>query len=293
VLKMLCKSCGKEIDSDSIFCKYCGENARAKQENLETDKKLVEIFQAVRSTLQKNSAYSDLEFKNYFEPFMHYENRVLSDNEYFRLLVDVIFYSGFKASTVNKYLERIHTHFSNYSIVSNYSSEDIETIKNDPDMIQNKKKIDACIKNAKKFTELIETYGSIRDYIESYHPSTDDTALYKLKKNLESNFTFLGGVTSYHFMTDIGLNVLKPDRVILRIFKRLGLIESDNDFQGAVRTGRAFSGANKLPIRYIDIVFVLYGQIDQKYFEGICLEKNPKCNKCGIASKCLYAKGIQ
>lgn len=91
-------------------------------------------------------------------------------------------------------------------------------------------------------------------------------------------------------MMDIGLQVLKPDRVISRIFNRLGLIENDKDLLGVVQAGRAFSKVTNLPIRLIDIIFVMYGQLDQEGLECICSEKNPKCEKCGIKSECLYAK---
>lgn len=160
-------------------------------------------------------------------------------------------------------------------------------------MIQNKAKIEACIQNAKKVSEIIDKYGSVRCYIESFSPNSSDEALNKLKRSLESKFSFLGGVTSYHFLTDIGLNVLKPDRVILRIFKRLGLIEGEKDLLGAVKMGRAFSKANDVPIRFIDIIFVLFGQLNQEKLECICSEKNPKCHKCGVKSECLFVKGME
>lgn len=137
-------------------------------------------------------------------------------------------------------------------------------------MIQNKSKIDACVQNAKRITQIVDKYGSIKAYIHSFYPNSSDEALYRLKRSLESKFSFLGGVTSYHFMTDIGLNVLKPDRVILRIFKRLGLIESEKDFLGAVKIGRAFSEATNLSNRFIDIIFVLYDQLNQDKIECIC-----------------------
>ena len=92
-------------------------------------------------------------------------------------------------------------------------------------------------------------------------------------------------------MTDIGLNVLKPDRVILRIFYRLGLIDNEEDLFSAVKVGRLFSRETKLPIRYIDIIFVSYGQLNQEKMECICSEKNPKCLKCGVKNYCNYYIG--
>ncbi|WP_094226858.1 hypothetical protein [Methanolobus psychrotolerans] len=62
-------------------------------------------------------------------------------------------------------------------------------------------------------------------------------------------------------MTEIGLPVLKPDRVITRIFKRIGLIESEDQLLKTVIHGRKFSQETGLPIRYIDIIFAIYGQM--------------------------------
>jgi DNA-3-methyladenine glycosylase I len=259
--------------------------------NTHNEEKLASIFQSVYRTLYTYSDYLEKEFEEKFNAFKNYQNRIMSDNDYYRLLADIIFYSGFRAATVDKYLERIHLHFPDYKVVCNYSLDEIEQIKNDSNMIQNKLKIDACVQNAKKVNEIVDKYGSIKDYIESFNPNSSEEALYRLKRSLESNFSFLGGVTSYHFMTDIGLHVLKPDRVILRIFNRLGLIVNEKDLLGAVKIGRDFSKATNLPIRFIDIIFVLYGQLNQEKLECICSEKNPKCNKCGIKQECLYAKG--
>lgn len=285
-----CKSCNKSIDEDSSFCKYCGTSIRKNNQNSEIN--LASIFHKVYKTLQENSDYSKEEFIEKFDVYKGFENREMSDNDYYRLLVDIIFYSGFRAATVDKYLDRIHKHFADYRLVSKYSLVDIDQIKKDPKMIKNKLKIDACVQNAKKVAEIVNKYGSMKSYIDSFTPNSSDEDLYRLKRNLETNFSFLGGVTSYHFMTDIGLNVIKPDRVILRIFKRLGLIESDRDLQGAVKIGRDFSVATNLPIRFIDIIFVLYGQLNQDRLECICSEKNPKCHICGINTECLYARGL-
>lgn len=92
------------------------------------------------------------------------------------------FYSGFKASTVDRYLEKIRLHFPDYRSVSNYSLIEIEEIKNDPNMKRNKSQIDACIKNAKKVSEIVGKYSSIKNYIDFFDPNSSDNALYMLKK---------------------------------------------------------------------------------------------------------------
>ena len=254
------------------------------------DKDLANIFNCIYNTLIEQSNYSKQEFEEKFNNFKHYEKRKLDNNEYYQLLVDIIFYSGFKAATVNKYINTIHKHFANYIEVSNYSNYQIDKINNDYKMIKNKSKINACIKNAKKIVEIVKEYGSVTEYIESFNPNLNDERLNNLKSSLIYNFNYIGDITVYHFMTDIGLNVIKPDRVLLRIFSRLGLVENKNDYFGAIKIGRAFSKATKLPIRYIDLIFVLYGQLDLEKITCICSEKRPKCNICGVKSHCLYTK---
>lgn len=285
-----CISCEHMIDKDSIYCKYCGTNIIKEFVSPIDADKLSNIFYRVKDTLCNNSKYTEEEFSKKFDIFKNYENKLMDDNNYYQLLVDIIFYSGFRASTVDKYLDTIHAYFYDYKIVMKYNLEKIEEIKNDPKMIRNKPKIDACIKNADKLDKIVSKYGSIQKYIDSFEPNLNDVSLFNLKKSLENNFSYLGEITSYHFMTDIGLNVLKPDRVILRIFYRLGLIDNQQDLFGAVKIGRAFSAATNEPIRYIDIIFVMYGQLNQENLECICSEKNPKCYKCGVKTYCYYVE---
>jgi DNA-3-methyladenine glycosylase I len=79
--------------------------------------------------------------------------------------------------------------------------------------------------------------------------------------------------------------------VICRIFKRLGLIEDERQLLKTIIQGRKFAQATALPIGYIDIVFVAYGQLQSLEFgldRGICLATNPACDLCGVTSHCHY-----
>jgi DNA-3-methyladenine glycosylase I len=93
---------------------------------------------------------------------------------------------------------------------------------------------------------------------------------------------------------ELGFTVLKPDIVLSRIFFRLGLVDSQDDNSGVIEAGRKIAVAAKEPIRYIDIIFVLYGQVGEKPYlglkTGICLEKNPKCKRCDMYNFCTYER---
>lgn len=225
------------------------------------------------------------------EPYKTLEGREFSDAQYFWILVSVVFYSGFKASTVTARIEVIRRHFPDYVTVAAYGVNHIAAILNDEQMIKNRKKVEACVRNARTFQEIVCKHGSFQNYIQSFQPTESFENLMLLKEELAYRFDGLGRITPYHVLTDIGMPVLKPDRVICRIFQRLGLIEGDKQLLKTVIRGRKFAQATGYPIRYIDIVFVAYGQMKSEEFgleQGICLENNPSCNICGVQEHCVY-----
>ena len=224
------------------------------------------------------------------DKYESFKNRSLSDNQYFDIIVFVVFYSGFKAATVTSRTDIIRKYFPSWEIVSEYTDDNIHQMLHDPEMIRSRAKIKACITNAKKIGELVKQYGSVKQYIDCFDALSSSENLIRLKRDLQNRFAYLGDVTTYHFMTDIGMPVLKPDLVICRLFTRLGLIDNRSKIQQAVTHGIRFAEATGLPIRYIDIVLVSYGQVQSMELgidKGICLE-SPRCNLCEVRPYCKY-----
>ena len=251
------------------------------------------IFESIETSLitEGSKTLSVEKIRENLNWFKHLEGKSFSDNDYYQILVNVIFYSGFRAATVTEKIPVIRKYFSDIQTVAGYSEADYKQILADSKMIRNQAKIKACIKNAYVFRSLIQKYGTIQNYIEAFSPSSSIENMMRLRAEIEHRFYRLGKVTVYHFLTDIGLSVLKPDRVICRIFDRLGLIESRENILDAVMQGRKFSEATEYPIRYIDIIFVAYGQVQSKEFgieRGICLENNPSCHICQAKKFCNY-----
>jgi DNA-3-methyladenine glycosylase I len=251
------------------------------------------IFESVESTLISVGSQNALvdSIRENLDWYKHFEGKVFSDTDYFRNLVDVVFYSGFKAATVTAKLESIHKHFPDCQTVATYGEDKVSEILSDYTMIRNACKIRACIYNAQTFQNIVMEHGSFHDYIESFCPTDSFENLMLLKEELEYRFHGLGKITAYHFLTDIGMPVIKPDRVICRIFRRLGLIESDEQLLKTVIQGRKFAMATGHPIRYIDVVFVAYGQVESRWCgltSGICTESNPSCSICGVRDLCIY-----
>jgi DNA-3-methyladenine glycosylase I len=251
------------------------------------------IFERFESSLIKAGSVTlpPEKIRANLDEYRHFEGKVFSDTDYYQEIVQVIFYAGFKAATVTSKLDLLSRHFPDHTAVANYPESKVDEIISDPEMIRNHRKVQACIENARIFQGIVAEYGSFQSYIDSFSAHESFENLMLLKEELEFRFAGLGRITTYHVLTDIGFRVIKPDRVICRIFRRLGLIESEDQLLKTVIQGRKFADATGHPIRYIDIIFVAFGQVQSLEFglsSGICLEKNPLCSTCGATAHCKY-----
>lgn len=250
------------------------------------------IFQSAFSSLERQSELNPMNFDKSFDSFKKMQNRKYTDDEVFWVLVYVTFYSGFRATTVTDKIDHIKTKLGNFQTLRKLHGKDATTLYNDPGLIRNKKKIDACIRNAVRFNELVKAFGSFNEYLKSFGDLEKPENSIRLIQDLKFRFYYLGDITTYHFLMDLGLNYVKPDRVLCRIFYRLGLIQSVTSYDEVISVGRLFAKSTGYPIRFIDIVFVNYGQKDKKEIhglkDGICLEVNPKCEICGLRKYCTF-----
>ena len=243
-----------------------------------------QIFFNIEGTLRTLS--SDF---SHFEDFKKISNKSPpTDDAVFKIIVGIVFYSGMNAATVTKRLPAIYEYVGDYEKATQLDPERMLT---DDRIIRHKRKIHGCIANAKEFENIINQYGSFSNYLNSFGNLDDLEVLGRIKSDFENRFAYIGKVTAYHLMTELGLNVLKPDRVICRIFQRLGFIQDKNDLTGAVEVGREIAEATNLPIRYVDIIFVKYGQKGSEegfgLKDGICLD-SPRCGQCSITRYCNY-----
>lgn len=250
------------------------------------------IFNELEKTFFAQSDLTENKLTNNLERFKNIKKQKRDDNEYFREMVKVTFYSGFKAKTVTDKIQAIEDIFGNYEKVAKYDETKVQKIIASKKVIGHRQKINGIIHNANKIKDIKKQFGSFDNYLNSFGDTDEDKNLFVLIKDLKKRFKYLGGITVFHFLTDIGYNVLKPDRVLSRIYYRLGLVKSEDDLFGVIAEGRKFASATSLPIRYIDIIFVAYGQVDAKpefgLKEGICLSSNPKCKLCGIYKYCQF-----
>jgi DNA-3-methyladenine glycosylase I len=89
---------------------------------------------------------------------------------------------------------------------------------------QNECKVHACIENPRTTSRIVDWSYSFASVVQSspaMHPPENPTLL---KEELQYVFSGIGEIASYDVLTEIGMPVLKPDRVICRTFRRLRLI---------------------------------------------------------------------
>lgn len=248
------------------------------------------IFNAAYNSLQAQSFFTPEKFKDSFSEFENMRLKTMSDDAIYKKMVQVVFYSGMRAETVTSKMNGIDRWFADFRIAKDYKDKDVKNILKDREILRNERKIHACIHNAKVFHDIISEYGSFNKLLKSFGNLDLDENSSHLIKYLRKSFKYLGKITVYHFLMDLGLNFVKPDRVLCRIFNRLNLIPSISSYDEVIQVGRKFAEVTGYLIRLIDIVFVFYGQEGQKINhglkEGICLEKNPKCNICGMYEYC-------
>src|SRR4030043_1556777 len=133
-------------------------------------------------------------------------------NTYFNKMVEVVFYSGFKAEMVTARIDNILQYLGDYKQIAGWGEDDIARFLDSGDIIKNKTKIRACIHNAKEFIRIDSEFGSFGKYLLSFNnrfPS-DTKKLPELLADIQKKFKFLKRRTSRHFLMICGFPLVKP-----------------------------------------------------------------------------------
>ena len=244
------------------------------------------IYYLTLETLKRHSSLNEVEFEEKTDEWRNYPNKFKNDEDFFNLLVQVTFYSGFKSGTVNRSLYKNKEYLGNYQKVKEYTFEDAEMVLDlfgKSSAIANAPKVCLTILNAREFHRIIMEYGSFKNYLQSYN-FEQGVWNEKLYKNLQGRFYYLGEVTAYHFLMDIGAFCIKPDRQIVQLFMNLGLIRKreKRKHQIALKLGRDIALETGEKIRVVDIVLVTMRQ-----GTDLGLEYSVCPNHCG---ECLLNK---
>lgn len=222
-------------------------------------------------------------------------NRVFDQNRpdsyFYEILVRDIHNAGMKATIVTSKLPFIREALSNFEInkVANYSESDFQKLVANPKIIRHKGKLRACICNARAMSALSQEFGSFGEFLSC---NKDDR---ELKRQLASKFMYVGETVASDYLKDIGMDFIKPDVHVVRVFFRLGFIGSEdltrNISDEIVKVAEAFKRATSEKLSVIDAVFWMYGGGgDGHVKKAMCNKNNPYCNECPLTIYCEYYK---
>ena len=144
------------------------------------------------------------------------------DNLHFEALSLEVMQCGLSWMTVLRKREGLRKAFSNFnpSVVSTYTSADVERILESEDVIRSERKIRAVINNAKAFLRIQSEFSSYSKYIWSFtngivmrYPDHAEGTLVasnelsdRIAADLKSRgFSFLGSVTIYSYLQAVGI----------------------------------------------------------------------------------------
>jgi DNA-3-methyladenine glycosylase I len=141
------------------------------------------------------------------------------DDKLFEYLLLECFQAGLSWITILKKREYFRDAYDNFDMdkIVNYDESKISELMNNPNIIRNRRKIEASVNNAKVFKDIQKEFGSFSEYIWSFTENkvlkdTDENYLTKSKtsdiitKDLKKRgMKFIGSVTVYSFLEAVGI----------------------------------------------------------------------------------------
>ncbi|KAL1110005.1 hypothetical protein AAG570_014011 [Ranatra chinensis] len=144
------------------------------------------------------------------------------DQKLFEMLILEGMQAGLSWSLILKRREHMQIAFDGFNPdkISAYTHEKIEQLMLDPEIIRNRRKLEAMVSNAKAFLAIQQEFGSFDKYIWSFtHGETIDNKLQsiedfpassplseKVSKDLKKRgFKFVGPVIIYSYLQAIGI----------------------------------------------------------------------------------------
>jgi len=253
-----------------------------------------------RNYSEKLKAIFDLTFRkmqeisindNFMTEITERRNRVFDKNKpnsyFYEILVRDIFGAGLKATALTRRWLYFRDAFSHFDIKI-VSEKKLEDLISNPNIIRNKAKIEACLWNAKRMREISARFGSFGEYL-AQSEGNENQLIGKMKQ-----FKFVKDALARDYLKDIGiLDTIKPDSNVLRVFFRLGFINSEGSFNEAIKIAEAFKHATSERLIVIDAVFWMYGGGgDGHVKKAMCNKKNPFCSECPLTTYCEYYRSM-
>jgi endonuclease III len=204
-----------------------------------------------------------------------------TDRDYFETLTRAVF-SGIRNSIIEERWHAISNAFSGFDFhkVADYDENKLQELMENEKIIRHEGKIKATIFNAKKMVEIVEQYGSFKNYLNSF-PSVD--SLIEKLQGYYAGFKGIGERNVYELLKEISIQTIKPDRQVQKVFLRLGLIGEKASLEEIVEIGMT-KEVNQRPCA-VDWLLWRFGS-------EVCKTKNPLCDKCSFYESCSYRRNL-
>ena len=140
----------------------------------------------------------------------------LDDNYLFEMLLLESFQAGLSWECVLNKREAFRKAYDNFDLdkICSYSTDKIDELLNNKDIIRNKLKIKASISNARIFKDIKKEYGSFSAYLKTF---TKEEIIYEIDKTTnflsdsiskdlkKRGMKFVGSVIIYSYLQAIGI----------------------------------------------------------------------------------------
>ncbi|MFO8017429.1 MAG: hypothetical protein R6U96_02240 [Promethearchaeia archaeon] len=136
--------------------------------------------------------------------------KTIDSSKFLREYTWVVFSCGFKADTVRKYWSEIQKMLFNFNVKKIRKLTFEEMLNKCP------------IKNERKVTAI---YKTCRDLDKQFLAKIAHLDSEKEAKELFKSLPFIGDITVFHIMRNLGIDCYKPDRHIKNLAKTLGIEE--------------------------------------------------------------------
>lgn len=171
-------------------------------------KRVLEVYESAKQIVYRDSYSANIKHLRGLLDKKPYKS--ISVNAFLREYLWVVYVCGFRADTVKKHWDGIREMCCGFEIskLKQLSFDDL--LEQSP------------IKNKKKLRAIEQSCSIINDnFIDEVHniQSSEDA------KDLLQTLPFIGEVTVYHIMRNLGIDCYKPDRHIVNIGEELGISE--------------------------------------------------------------------
>lgn len=122
-----------------------------------------------------------------------------SDQEYFEILCLCVLQAGLNWKAVRRNWQRYRLAFLNFEI-DKLAEARVEDLIGRPNIIKNRRKIEAIIYNANEFLEIKAKYGSFRNFLESFRALGKE----EICRFLARRFRHVGVYTAEYYLHSVG-----------------------------------------------------------------------------------------